>query len=103
FAYYVVYGLNSWDNRIAEDVLVEFAEHVYPVDFVILDIKEDEKRPFILGVPFLTTAKAVIKFDKGTITLRLYLMRKSLEVLRKFHWMILGVRFNQLSHVSFHY
>ncbi|GJV54782.1 DNA-directed DNA polymerase [Tanacetum coccineum] len=29
----------------------------------------------------------------------LYLMRRSLEVLRKFHWMILGGRFNQLSHV----
>ncbi|GJW52558.1 MAK10-like protein [Tanacetum coccineum] len=55
---------------IVEDVLVEVIGHVYPVDFVILDIKEDEKRPFILGVPFLTTAKAVIKFDKGTITLR---------------------------------
>ncbi|GJW76282.1 MAK10-like protein [Tanacetum coccineum] len=55
---------------IDEDILVEVAEHVYPVDFVILDIKEDEKRPFILGTPFLTTAKAVIKFDKGTITLR---------------------------------
>ncbi|GKB20601.1 reverse transcriptase domain-containing protein [Tanacetum coccineum] len=26
---------------IAEDVLVKVAEHVYPVDFVILDIKED--------------------------------------------------------------
>ncbi|GKB16221.1 zinc finger, CCHC-type containing protein [Tanacetum coccineum] len=56
--------------RIAEDVLVKVAEHAYPVDFVILYIKEDEKRPFILGTPFLTTAKAVIKFDKGTITLR---------------------------------
>ncbi|GJW48933.1 MAK10-like protein [Tanacetum coccineum] len=33
-------------------------------------IKENEKRPFILGTPFLTTAKASIKFDKGTITLR---------------------------------
>ncbi|GJZ66693.1 reverse transcriptase domain-containing protein [Tanacetum coccineum] len=55
---------------IAEDVVVEIAEHVYPVDFVILDIKEEEKRPFILGTPFLTMAKAVIKFDKGTITLR---------------------------------
>nr|GEV99387.1 MAK10-like protein [Tanacetum cinerariifolium] len=31
---------------------------------------EDEKRPFILGTPILTMAKAVIKFDKGTITLR---------------------------------
>ncbi|GJZ02943.1 zinc finger, CCHC-type containing protein [Tanacetum coccineum] len=55
---------------IVEDILVEVAEHVYPVDFVILDIKENEKRPFILGTPFLTMAKAVIKFDKGTITLR---------------------------------
>ncbi|GJZ57028.1 MAK10-like protein [Tanacetum coccineum] len=55
---------------IAEDVLVEVAEHVFPVDFVILDIKENEKRPFILGTPFLTTAKATIKFDTGTITLR---------------------------------
>ncbi|GJZ98246.1 zinc finger, CCHC-type containing protein [Tanacetum coccineum] len=56
--------------RIAEDVLVEVAGYVYLVDFVILDIKEDEKNPFILGTPFLTMAKAVIKFDKGTITLR---------------------------------
>ncbi|GJZ04934.1 zinc finger, CCHC-type containing protein [Tanacetum coccineum] len=55
---------------IAEDVLVEVAEHVYPMDFMILDIKEDERRPFILGTSFLTTAKAMIKFDKGTITLR---------------------------------
>ncbi|GJV58749.1 MAK10-like protein [Tanacetum coccineum] len=55
---------------IVEDVLVEVVEHVYPVDFVILDIKENEKRPFILGTPFLTTAKATIKFDKGTINLR---------------------------------
>ncbi|GJU15871.1 zinc finger, CCHC-type containing protein [Tanacetum coccineum] len=170
---------------IDEDVLVEVVEHVYPKDFVILDIKEDEKRPFILGTPFLTMAKAVIKFNKGTITLRsgkskisfhmipespsiiekgvkndiepiaplmivnrlvleweerirlhqekdiefnrwrcknfkdehpalikvkggmddegevkLSLMRRSLEVLRKFHWTILGGRFNQLSHVS---
>nr|GEV81125.1 zinc finger, CCHC-type [Tanacetum cinerariifolium] len=129
--------------RIVEDVLFEAAEHVYLMDFVILDIKEDERRPFILGTPFLITAKAVIKFDKGTITLRkdkaslrngdgvqpmeeqkffkgkhpslfiveggmddegevtLYLMRRSLKVLRKFHCMILGGRFNQLSHVSF--
>nr|GEU51291.1 hypothetical protein [Tanacetum cinerariifolium] len=55
---------------IVEDILVEVADHVYLMDFVILDIKVDEKRPFILGTPFLTTAKAVIKFDKSTITLR---------------------------------
>ncbi|GKF65575.1 reverse transcriptase domain-containing protein [Tanacetum coccineum] len=52
---------------IAEDVLVDVAGYVYPVDFVILDIKEDEKRPFILGTPFLTTAKAVEKGIKNDI------------------------------------
>ncbi|GJT19303.1 hypothetical protein Tco_0878009 [Tanacetum coccineum] len=31
---------------------------------------ENENRPFILGTPFLTTAKTSIKFDTGTITLR---------------------------------
>ncbi|GJZ42500.1 hypothetical protein Tco_0589386 [Tanacetum coccineum] len=38
------------------------------------------------------------KKNKGEVTL--YLMRRSLEILRKFHWTILGGRFNQLSHVS---
>ncbi|GJR94376.1 zinc finger, CCHC-type containing protein [Tanacetum coccineum] len=55
---------------IAEDVLIDVVRYVYPVDFMILDIKENEKRPFILETPFLTTAKVMIKFDKGTITLR---------------------------------
>ncbi|GJS76749.1 hypothetical protein Tco_0726630 [Tanacetum coccineum] len=42
----------------------------------------------------------VLAFD-GMIGFRkLYLMRRSLEVLRKFHWMILGGWFNQLLHVS---
>nr|GEV49590.1 hypothetical protein [Tanacetum cinerariifolium] len=36
--------------------------------------------------------------DEGEVTL--YLMRRNLEILRKFHWMILGGRFNQLSNVS---
>nr|GEV86685.1 hypothetical protein [Tanacetum cinerariifolium] len=55
---------------IAKDVLVDVAGHVYPVDFMILNIRENEKRPFILETPFLTMAKVIIKFDKGTITLR---------------------------------
>ncbi|GKA92159.1 reverse transcriptase domain-containing protein [Tanacetum coccineum] len=43
---------------IAEDVLIDVFGFVYLMDIVILDIKEDEKRPFILGTPFLTMAKA---------------------------------------------
>ncbi|GJV14229.1 MAK10-like protein [Tanacetum coccineum] len=55
---------------ITEDVLVKIDDFVYPVDFVILDIKEDRKKPFILGMLFLTTARSKIKFDKGTIALK---------------------------------
>ncbi|GJT37159.1 MAK10-like protein [Tanacetum coccineum] len=54
----------------AEVVLVEVSEHIYLIDFVILDIKENENRPFVLVTPFLTIAKASIKFNTGTITLR---------------------------------
>ncbi|GJW23367.1 hypothetical protein Tco_0033989 [Tanacetum coccineum] len=35
-----------------------------------LGIKEDKKKLFILGTHFLTTAKAEIRFDKGTTTLK---------------------------------
>nr|GEU60020.1 reverse transcriptase domain-containing protein [Tanacetum cinerariifolium] len=54
---------------IAEDVLVEVAENVYHVKFVILDLKEDEKRPFTLGTPFLTTprpiSESLCKIERG--------------------------------------
>ncbi|GKA55998.1 putative reverse transcriptase domain-containing protein [Tanacetum coccineum] len=56
--------------EIAEDMLFDIAGYVYLVDFVILNIEEDENKPFILGTPFLTTAKVEIRFDKGTITLK---------------------------------
>ncbi|GJU68561.1 retrovirus-related pol polyprotein from transposon TNT 1-94 [Tanacetum coccineum] len=55
---------------IAEDVLVEITGYIYPIDFIILDVKKDKKKPFILGTPFLTTAKAEIRFDKGKVTLK---------------------------------
>ncbi|GJW32413.1 hypothetical protein Tco_0052445 [Tanacetum coccineum] len=52
----------------------------------------------VLGKPFVQTSK--LTYDESLGLIRLYLMRRSLKVLRKFHWMILGGRFNQLSHVS---
>ncbi|GKF69135.1 retrovirus-related pol polyprotein from transposon TNT 1-94 [Tanacetum coccineum] len=55
---------------IAKDMLEEVAGFVYPVDFVILDIKEDDYMPLILGTPFLITTRAEIKCDKGSMTLR---------------------------------
>ncbi|GJU62772.1 MAK10-like protein [Tanacetum coccineum] len=54
---------------ITEDELIDVAGFVYPINFIMLDIKEDECMPLISGTPFLTTAKAAIKFDKGRMTI----------------------------------
>ncbi|GJV71654.1 hypothetical protein Tco_1491649 [Tanacetum coccineum] len=54
----------------------------------------------IVGIKSLlevTAVKVLVTAAKYKLVL-LYLTRRSLEVLRKFHWMILGGRFNQLSH-----
>ncbi|XP_058759898.1 uncharacterized protein LOC131633204 [Vicia villosa] len=40
---------------IVEDVLVKIDKFVFPVDFVILEMPEDEEIPIILGRPFLET------------------------------------------------
>ncbi|GJS42769.1 reverse transcriptase domain-containing protein [Tanacetum coccineum] len=45
---------------ITENVIVKIDRFVFPVDFVVLDMKEDRKMPIILGRPFLTTAHAMI-------------------------------------------
>ncbi|GKE36074.1 reverse transcriptase domain-containing protein, partial [Tanacetum coccineum] len=63
-------NLHIYPLGVAEDVLVEVTSFVYSVDFMILDITEDVKKPLILGTSFLTTARAKIKFDKRTISLR---------------------------------
>ena len=42
----------------------------FPVDFVILEMEEDDIVPIILGRPFLATAHAVIDVHDGKLTLR---------------------------------
>nr|GEU82366.1 reverse transcriptase domain-containing protein [Tanacetum cinerariifolium] len=61
---------NDYNRRIAEDILIDVVSFVYPMDFIILDIKEDECMPVILGTQFLTTTKAKIKVSKGIMTIR---------------------------------
>lgn len=55
---------------IVEDVMVRVDKYVFPVDFVVLDMEEDEKIPLILGRPFLATGRAKIDVDKGHLILR---------------------------------
>ncbi|GJS92503.1 ribonuclease H-like domain-containing protein [Tanacetum coccineum] len=55
---------------IAENVLVRIGKFIFPIDFIILDILEDNDVPLILGRPFLSTALSKIDVFKRKITLR---------------------------------
>ncbi|TYJ30334.1 hypothetical protein E1A91_A06G123800v1 [Gossypium mustelinum] len=55
---------------IIEDVLIKIDKFIFPVDFIVLDIKEDSNTPLILGRPFLVIAKTIIDVGIGELTLR---------------------------------
>ncbi|XP_050889298.1 uncharacterized protein LOC127094516 [Lathyrus oleraceus] len=57
---------------IVEDVLVKIEKYVFMVDFVILEMPEDEDIPLILGRPFLETGRCLINIEEGTMTLKVY-------------------------------
>ena len=47
---------------IIEDVLIQVGKFIFLVDFVVLDMEEDEKVPLILGRLFLATSRAFFFF-----------------------------------------
>jgi hypothetical protein len=52
---------------IAEDVPVKVGHHFIPVDFVVLEMRERDNTPLILGRTFLKTVGATIDVGKGEI------------------------------------
>jgi len=57
---------------VLEDVLVKVNELIFPTDFVILDMAEDEDMPLILGRPFFATGRALIDVEMGQLILRFH-------------------------------
>ncbi|CAJ2671898.1 uncharacterized protein LOC123891769 [Trifolium pratense] len=55
---------------IAEDVLVKVDKFIFPIDFVVMDIEEDDDVPLILGRSFMKTARMMIDIDDGVMKLR---------------------------------
>jgi hypothetical protein len=50
-----------FSKGIAKDVMVKIQDYYAPVDFMVLDMGEDEEdTPIILGRPFLDTTNAII-------------------------------------------
>ncbi|XP_073064055.1 uncharacterized protein [Primulina eburnea] len=60
----------TYPRGIVEDVLAEVDNFIFPADFVILDMEEDQDAPLIFGRPFLATGKSLIDVHKGELTLR---------------------------------
>ncbi|XP_062103661.1 uncharacterized protein LOC133814756 [Humulus lupulus] len=60
----------TYPRGIIEDVLVKIDRFIYLVDFVVLDMEEDQEIPIILGRPFLATGKTLIDVHGGNLTLR---------------------------------
>ena len=55
---------------IIENVLVKVGKFIFPANFFILDMEEDDTVPIILGIPFLATGKAQINVQEGELKLR---------------------------------
>ena len=55
---------------VIEDVLVKVDKFIFPTDFIVLDMKEDQEIPIILGRLFLATGRAMIDVQKGELKLR---------------------------------
>ena len=60
----------SYPYGVLEDVLVQVNDLVFPADFVILDMAEDEEMPLLLGRPFLASGCALIDVEMGELMLR---------------------------------
>lgn len=57
-------------REVIEDVLMKVGMFILIVDFVMLDVKEDQSIPLTLGRSFLKTVRTIIDVDEGKMILR---------------------------------
>ncbi|KAK4595175.1 hypothetical protein RGQ29_018785 [Quercus rubra] len=60
----------KYPRGVIEDVLVKVDKFIFPVDFIVLVMYEDEEIPLILGQPFLATGRTLIDVQQGKLVLR---------------------------------
>ncbi|GKA69760.1 ribonuclease H-like domain-containing protein [Tanacetum coccineum] len=84
---------------IAKNMLVRIGKFIFPINFAILDIPEDDDVPLILRRPFLSTAHAKIDVFKRKFTLRppppaprtIQQSSKLEEEVQELRWSIVGL------------
>ncbi|XP_050885434.1 uncharacterized protein LOC127090986 [Lathyrus oleraceus] len=57
-------------SDIAEDMLVKVDKFLFPINFVVMNIEEDDDVPLILARPFMKTARMMIDIDDGLMKVR---------------------------------
>ncbi|XP_026420232.1 uncharacterized protein LOC113316228 [Papaver somniferum] len=63
----------TYPKRVVEDVLVQVNKLIFPADFYVLDMRDEDSpssTPLLLGRPFMRTARTKIDVFKGTITMK---------------------------------
>ncbi|GKD27988.1 DNA-directed DNA polymerase [Tanacetum coccineum] len=55
---------------VCENLLLKVSKFIFPVNFIVLEMDEDELVLVILGWPFLAMARAVIDIHEGKLSLR---------------------------------
>lgn len=53
---------------ILENIPVRIGQLYIPIDFTVMDIKEDSSILILLGRPFLATARAIVDVKRGKLT-----------------------------------
>ena len=67
---------------VTKHVLVTIEEFRFPVDFLIMDMPEDQETLIVLCRPFLLTSRCNIEMEKGMLTLKFYDDEITLNVLK---------------------
>ncbi|XP_014511684.1 uncharacterized protein LOC106770384 [Vigna radiata var. radiata] len=63
-------GSSKKPYGVVEDVLIHIESLEFLVDFVVIEMKEDDRIPVILGRQFMKTAKVIISVYDGVIMLK---------------------------------
>ncbi|XP_016167317.1 uncharacterized protein LOC107609798 [Arachis ipaensis] len=70
-------------NGVVENLLVKMNKFIFPAEFMILDLDEEEGDSIILERPFLATARAIIDVEKGEMTMRAHDEKITLNVFKE--------------------
>lgn len=55
---------------VVENVLIKVNKYYFPVDFIVLNMEENQEMPIILGWPFLATCRVTFDVNEGLPTLK---------------------------------